>query len=282
MKFICYTFLVFALFSCKGKVTDSSDSLPVLEVAGRFLYQDELEKIIPPNVSVIDSADVADRYIRKWVTEVLMYENARRNITNISEINKLVEEYRRSLIIHEYEQALIAQRLEREITEAELIDFYNKFKSQLLLNDNIVKGILLILPKDAPQLNDVYSWVRSADTKSLENIEKYSLKNAISYDYFNEWTAFSDIVRKTPFVIEDSRNFVTNTNFAETADSTKLYLLQISDALLAGEVEPYEMAKERIKNTILNKKKTDFIVELEKSIFNDAQRNGEINYFKNR
>ena len=261
MKFICYTFLVFALFSCKGKVTDSSDSLPVLEVAGRFLYQDELEKIIPPNVSVIDSADVADRYIRKWVTEVLMYENARRNITNISEINKLVEEYRRSLIIHEYEQALIAQRLEREITEAELIDFYNKFKSQLLLNDNIVKGILLILPKDAPQLNDVYSWVRSADTKSLENIEKYSLKNAISYDYFNEWTAFSDIVRKTPFVIEDSRNFVTNTNFAETADSTKLYLLQISDALLAGEVEPDEVAKERIKRAMLNEKETEGRVE---------------------
>lgn len=279
-----YIFIIFVVLfsSCKEKTTETAVNYPVLEVAGKFLYKDEIDKIIPPNSSVIDSADVVDRYIRKWVTEVLMYDNARRNISSLEEINKLVEEYRKSLIIHEYEQALVNQRVNEKISEKELLAFYDKYKSQMVLEDNLIKGLLLILPKDAPQLNEVYSWVRSADNASLEKIEKYSLQNAISFDYFDEWTPFAEIIRKTPFVVENSKDFVTGTRFAEVSDSTKQYFLRISEAIPIGGYEPYELAKDRISNTILNKKKTDFIVEFEKSIYQDALNQGEINFFKKK
>lgn len=279
-----YIFIIFVVFfsACKEKATETESNYPVLEVAGKFLYKDEIDQIIPPDASVIDSADVADRYIRKWVTEVLMYDHARRNITQLDEIDKLVEEYRRSLIIHEYEQALISQRINKKIPEQELLDFYEKYKSQMVLQDNLIKGMLLILPIDAPQLDDVYSWVRSADIPSLEKIEKYSLQNAISFDYFSDWTPFNDVIRKTPFVVENSKQFVTGTRFAEVSDSTKLYLLRISKAIPIGDYEPYELARERISNTILNKKKSDFIIEFEKSIYNDALQQGEINFFKKK
>lgn len=279
-----YIFIIFVvLFSaCKEKASETSSNYPVLEVAGKFLYKDEIDKIIPPDASVIDSADIADRYIRKWVTDVLMYDNARRNITRMSEIDKLVEEYKKSLIIHEYEQALVSQRVNEKISEQELLAFYDKYKSQMILEDNLIKGMLLILPIDAPQLNDVYSWVRTGDVPSLEKIEKYSLKNAISFDYFNNWTPFTDIVRKTPFVVENSKSFVNGTRFVEVKDSTKLYLLRITEIIPIGEYEPYELAKERISNTILNKKKSDFIIEFEKSIYNDALQQGEINFFKKK
>lgn len=279
-----YIFIIFVvlLSACKEKASETPSNYPVLEVAGKFLYKDEIDKIIPPDASVIDSADIADRYIRKWVTDVLMYDNARRNITRMSEIDKLVEEYKKSLIIHEYEQALVSQRVNEKISEQELLAFYDKYKSQMILEDNLIKGMLLILPIDAPQLNDVYSWVRTGDIPSLEKIEKYSLKNAISFDYFNNWTPFTDIVRKTPFVVENSKSFVNGTRFVEVKDSTKLYLLRITEIIPIGEYEPYELAKERISNTILNKKKSDFIIEFEKSIYNDALQQGEINFFKKK
>jgi hypothetical protein len=208
-----------------------------------------------------------------------MYDNARRNITNLDGINKLVEEYRKSLIIHEYEQALVRQRVDSRISDAEILGFYENYKSNMLLEENIIKGLLLILPKDAPQLDEVNAWVRSADTKSLEKIEEYSLKNAISFDYFNTWTPFSEIIKRAPFVIEDTREFVTSRRFSEVSDSTKLYYLTITSAIPTGGVEPFEMAKEKISNTILNKKKTDFIIDFEKSIYNDAIKQGDVNFF---
>ena len=102
--------VVMVLFSsCGSKVADGNKS-PLLEVEGKFLYYEDIQQIIPPNVNKADSAQIAKSYIRKWVTDVLLYENAKRNITNKSEIDELVESYRKSLTIHQYQQKMIEQQ----------------------------------------------------------------------------------------------------------------------------------------------------------------------------
>jgi hypothetical protein len=280
MKKLFFFLVTILAVSCTGKVSDAKRK-PVLEVEGKFLYQDEIKKIIPADASVIDSAEITERYIKKWVTDVLVYENAKRNINNLADIDKLVEEYRKSLIIHEYEQGLVEQKLSDKVTEEELQKFYNSYKSELLTQENMIKGLLLIVPKGAPETDHVREWVRLSDTKALENIEKYSLKNAISYDFFmNKWTLFSEILKKVPLKIENSSSFISTTSFVETSDSTKLYFLRIASALPAGQVEPYDLAKDKISSILLNKKNSDFIIQFEKDIYNDAVKEGSINYLK--
>lgn len=280
MKKFFFFILTISAFACSDKGGDVKRT-PVLEVEGKFLYQDEIDQIIPATASVIDSADIAERYIKKWVTDVLVYENAKRNINKLNDIEKRVEEYRKSLIINEYEQALIKERLSGVVTEDEMKKFYETYKSQLISQENLIKGLLLIVPKNAPQIDKVREWVRLSNTKSLENIEKYSLKNAISYDYFmNNWTSFGEILKKAPFRIEDSGVFVRSTSFAETSDSTKMYLLRIVSSIPTGQTEPYDLAKKKISSILLNKKKSDFIIQFENDIYKDAKEEGSINYFK--
>lgn len=280
MKKFFFFILTISALACSDKGGDIKRT-PVLEVEGKFLYQDEIDQIIPATASLIDSADIAERYIKKWVTDVLVYENAKRNINKLNDIEKRVEEYRKSLIINEYEQALIKERLSGVVTEDEMKKFYETYKSQLISQENLIKGLLLIVPKNAPQIDKVREWVRLSNTKSLENIEKYSLKNAISYDYFmNNWTSFGEILKKAPFRIEDSGVFVRSTSFAETSDSTKMYLLRIVSSIPTGQTEPYDLAKKKIASILLNKKKSDFIIQFENDIYKDAKEEGSINYFK--
>ena len=280
MKKFFFFILTISALACTDKGGDIKRT-PVLEVEGKFLYQDEIDQIIPATASLIDSADIAERYIKKWVTDVLVYENAKRNINKLNDIEKRVEEYRKSLIINEYEQALIKERLSGVVTEDEMKKFYETYKSQLISQENLIKGLLLIVPKNAPQIDKVREWVRLSNTKSLENIEKYSLKNAISYDYFmNNWTSFGEILKKAPFRIEDSGVFVRSTSFAETSDSTKMYLLRIVSSIPTGQTEPYDLAKKKISSILLNKKKSDFIIQFENDIYKDAKEEGSINYFK--
>ena len=280
MKKFFFFILTISALACSDKGGDIKRT-PVLEVEGNFLYQDEIDQIIPATASLIDSADIAERYIKKWVTDVLVYENAKRNINKLNDIEKRVEEYRKSLIINEYEQALIKERLSGVVTEDEMKKFYETYKSQLISQENLIKGLLLIVPKNAPQIDKVREWVRLSNTKSLENIEKYSLKNAISYDYFmNNWTSFGEILKKAPFRIEDSGVFVRSTSFAETSDSTKMYLLRIVSSIPTGQTEPYDLAKKKISSILLNKKKSDFIIQFENDIYKDAKEEGSINYFK--
>jgi hypothetical protein len=266
--------------SCAHKTPDL-ERTPLLEVEGKFLYLDQVQQVIPPNAPKKDSSEIAGSYIRKWVTDVLMYENAKRNITNESEIDQLVEDYRKSLTIHQYQQKMIEERLPKEPSEAEMQAFYKKYSEQLGLKENIIQGLLLIIPNKAQKISSVRSWVQSGNTKSLENIEKYSIQNAISYDYFGDkWMPFAEILKKMPIQVQDPSNYVASHRFVETSDSTQHYFLRIEAYRIIGQVEPYEMAKDKIANILLNKHKSEFILQFEKELYDDAVKDEDVSFFK--
>ena len=275
---LIFTTVLFA--SCVHKAADVART-PLLEVEGKFLYLDEVQQVIPPHMNDSDSTEIAKSYIRKWVTDVLMYENAKRNVTNQNEIDEMVENYRKSLTIHQYQQKLIEQRLPKEPSDDELNTFYTDYSKQLLLKDNIIKGLLLIVPEKAPQLSSVRNWVQSANVKSLGNIEKYSIRNAISYDYFGDkWMVFSDILKKMPLQLEDPAAYIANNKFVETSDSLQHYFLRITAYRTIGQTEPFEMAKDRISNILLNKNKADFISNFETELYDDAVKGHDVTFFK--
>jgi hypothetical protein len=271
---------MFAAMSACVKPTADSSRTPLLEVEGKFLYLDEVLKVIPSNLSADDSVKTANSYIKQWVIDVLLYENARRNITDRREINELIAVYEKSLIVQQYRQKILEQRLPKMPTDAELQDFYANYKNQLLLNENLVNGILLVVPNNAPDIGKVRLWVRSGNTEALENIEKYSLQNAISYEYFgNEWKSLSEILNKTAFRTDNPVAFVKQSNFYETQDSARHYFLKIIDCKTIGEPQPFEIAKPQIINIIQNKKRQDFIYNFNNELYNDAIKNDLITYF---
>jgi hypothetical protein len=272
--------IMLVISSCDRKVPEAARK-PLLEVEGKFLYVDEVEQVIPPASNKKDSVEIAQSYIRKWVTDVIMYENAKRNITNQAEIDELVEDYRKSLTIHQYQQKMIVQRLPKEPAEEELQAFYDQYSEQLVLKENVIKGLLLVVPAKAPKLGSVRSWVQTGNTNALENIEKYSIQNAISYDYFGDkWVPFTDILKKMPLQIEDPSNFIASNRFVEASDSLQRYFLRIESYRKTGQVEPYEMAKARIVNILLNKHKADFISSFETELYNDAIKDETVTFFK--
>lgn len=269
-----------AFSSCKKETADTNRE-KYLEVEGRFLYLDDIQSIIPPNVNPKDSAEIAESYIKKWITNVLLFENAERNITNKAEIDQLLEDYRKSLIIHQYQQKLLQERLPASPSDEEINQFYNKYKEQLVLKENVLKGILIITPSKAPQLSNVRGWMQNASTKSLENIEKYSMQHAISYEYFaDRWVPFTEILKKLPLQLENPTEYLSGRRFIELSDSTKHYMLSIKEVRMIGQTEPIDMARPKIANLILNKMKADFIDNFENEIYNDAIKNETVTFFK--
>ncbi len=277
-KYILFLFLL-GVFSCTNKIKDVQRT-PLVEVNGHTLYQDELENLIPKSTNMIDSANLANRYLEKWVTTILVYDNAKNNVSDIEKIEKLVEKYRQDLIIHQYEQSLVGQRMDTNLTNEELTTFYENFKSHLLLEEHFVKGLLLITPTNIPNIDKVREWVKLATPETIEKIEKYGLKNAVSFDYFDqEWQPFNEIIKKIPiFTTKDSRSFLLNNRFYETKDSTKHYFLRLSEVALKGDIQPFDKAKEKMKDIIINRKKREFIQGFESTIYDDAVKSGKVKF----
>ena len=49
-----------------------------------------------------------------------------------------------------------------------------------------------------------------------------------------------------------------------------------------GDVEPYEYARESLSTIIINKRKSDFIINFEKNVYNNAINKGEVKFFKKK
>ena len=146
--------------------------------------------VLPVGLSKDDSILFAEHYIRSWAEEILLYEKAANNIPDNVDVDKLVENYRKALIMHTYQQELINQKLTNDISEQEIAEYYGKNKELFKLETPLIKGLFIKVPLTAPQLNNVRRWYKTDKQDAVESLEKYSLQNAVKYEYFyNKWVS---------------------------------------------------------------------------------------------
>ena len=272
--------LSLSLFACnKVKQTDEPDAL--VKVNDRILTRNEVESLIPKGTTSADSLLLAESYIKKWVKDELVLKIAQRNLGSDKEtIDKLVDAYRRSLLRYRYQEKLIQEKLSDEIQESDVLTYYDTNKAKFVLDKNLIKGLFLKVPADAPNLSEVKTWYKSGNVASLEKIEKYSIQNAAIYEYFfDKWVDFDEIRNNIPNQISNPESFLRTNKTLEVTDSSYCYLLNIRQVLLKGQVEPFEYAEPRIREILINQRKLDFIKEFEEELYNDALDGGDVIFY---
>lgn len=267
------------LQTCLGKETESP-RVAVVRVSDAILYLDEIQNTLPAGLNSSDSIRLANSFIENWVKEAILYQSASKNLGQSPEINRMVENYRRSLIIYQYQQQALIEKMETEVTEADMAEYYEKNANRFLSNKNLIKGLFIKVPLSAPGLDKLKTWYKKNDTESLDNIEKYSYQNASIYEYFYEtWTSLDDVMDQIPTNIANQEKFLRNQKFLEIEDDNYCYLLYISDYITAGSPQPLDYVSAQIKNILINSRKTEFIHQFENEMFEQAKRKGEIKYF---
>ena len=184
MKFLIAFLILSFLYSCNKKTIEEK---PVAQVFESYLYEKEIIDFIPKGTSSEDSVLMSQNYIRNWVTQKLLLHKAIENLSGEEkDIQRQVEDYRTSLLIHRYKQKLIAQRLMEEIAEQDIEKYYSEHENNFVLTTPIVKAIFFIIPKSASNLKDVRKWYKSDKASDLESLEEYCITNAKKYDKFND------------------------------------------------------------------------------------------------
>jgi len=276
-EIIIFSFLLLAS-SCHKSSFDSKKT-PVMEVNGEVLYQEDIEKILPEKLSDTDSIAFVENYKKKWAINVLLFEKADENIKSSEKIDKLTEEYRKELIINEYQQGLINQNL-KNISQEESQDVYEKEKENFILDEPIIKGIYIKLPSNAPNQEQLAKWLTEINDVSLEHIEKYCIKYASSYNIFmDSWTLFYKIDKLLPQHMDSNDPMLTR-GFITQKDSSYRYFLRITGKCSPGTVEPYEIAQQKIANILAHREKTHFINEFQDNLYNNALKKKKITFLK--
>ena len=267
------------LFSCGRGVQDVGADV-LVSVEGHSLLRSEVESVIPRTLSSADSLLVAESYVKKWVKDVLVYDVAEENLgEEMADVERLVEAYRHSLIRYRYQEQLVRERLSAEIRESDVLNYYETNQKKFELKTNLVKGLFLKVPIDAPGLTDLKRWYKSDDASAVEKIDKYSLQNAAIYDYFyDKWMDFEDVMENIPMQLSNPSAYLKANKTLEVSDSSYCYLLNIRDYIPAGQVAPYDYVQPQIMDMLLAQRKQKFLRDFEEELYNDAIRDGKVRF----
>ena len=118
-----------------------------------------------------DSTDIVERYVQSWIKKQLLIDEASSRIDfDEAEISRKILDYRYALMVHEFKQFHINEQLQKEVTEEEIQSYYVANQANFELKQNIIRGIFIKLPKEAPKINTVGKMIRSQNRRIKMNL----------------------------------------------------------------------------------------------------------------
>lgn len=238
-----------------------------VELNGHSLYWSALDSLTMGMPSE-DSARAANTYIRQWATDILEYDKAKDMAD--PQIESLVEDYRRSLYVHAYEDLLVERKMPTKVADSVVAQIYQMQPEKFILQESIIKGVLLVVPQNAPHLKRVKQWLEQPED-NIEDIEKYAYRYATGYELFTDrWLTEQQILLYIPFVKDDLNAMLRQKKQIEVSDSASLYILQVTDKHLVGEQKPIDYARPEIEKVVLSRRQVDFLKSERDKLYDDA------------
>jgi len=272
--------LLSVILGCTS-LENKSNEEPLARVNANYLYPSDVSDIFPSNLSVEDSLVIMENFVDEWIKKQLLLEKADLNLTDVQkDVSKQVDEYRSSLLIFKYEQSLLKQKLDTLVRITEIEQYYNENSSNFLLDQIIVKALFIKLPIDAPNLNRIRQLYRSDEAKDIQQLEDYCYQYASKYDHFADWwIPFESILKELPNQISNPDRQLRYYNYINQQDTTSRYLVYIKEYRLASTEAPIEYVESNIRSIILNKRKVQFVNDMENNIYSDALRKGNFEVY---
>lgn len=273
--------LLLVAASCQKQVEHGGKS-PLVQVGNQYLYKENVQQSLPYGISGDDSMRFVRNFVRKWIEEQVLYEKAEHNVRGDARIERMVADYRRTLVLNNYERMLLQQKMPEELTEQELQKYYDENKWLFILEEPVVKGVFIKAPLASPGLKDLKRWYKENSDEALEQMEVYAFRNAVIYEYFYEhWVPVSELEGKLVVNLSELGNDFDKNRNIEVKDDEYCYLLHIEEYVRKGEAKPYDLARHEIIDLLSNNRKVEFMNKVKEELYNQSMEMGRIKYYYN-
>lgn len=272
--------MLFVASSCS--LLQNKDEDDILAVAyDKYLYRSELAGLTPVGMDRNDSLETTKQYIDNWVRQQALLHHAETNLeTDQKDFNKQLEAYRNSLIVYAFESELIRQKLDTVVGDTEIQEYYESNPSSFLLHENIVRFNYVKIPekdKSGVTAKKARQLLLSKKTDDQEDLLELCGRSMIRCQLDDgEWTSFNEVIKDFSLNINDQEGFLNNKSFIETNDSLFIYLIKFVEYKTRENTAPVELVKDKIKNLILNRRKSLLLQNMQTEVFNEALRNKRI------
>lgn len=267
MKYIfVYIILIIGFFSCKEQ---NEKINAIARVYDSFLYENDIAKISPDNLSKEDSILFRNSFINSWAIEQLLLQKAKINIEDKNdEIKNLVTKYKKDLLIDKYKKAVLQQDLDTVITENNIDEYYQVNKNIYKLNEDLIQLRYIHFNKDLKNEKEVIKLFKSSDKEDI----KILIDKELEFNSFNFndsiWISYNAVLKKLP-ILKD-KGVLKKNKFIQKEDSLGVYLVVVNDVLYRNQIAPKSYVVSTIKQMILHKRKLELLKKIEQTLVKDA------------
>lgn len=273
MRRLGLVLLLLALVGC-GDLMKQSERMVVAECYGVKLYADELQDILPPDLSRMDSLTQASAYIDSWIHRQILIHQAEINLPPEElDFSKQLQDYRNSLVIYAYETQLIEQYLDTVVSDGEIEAYYEEHKENFQLRSTMVRAAYVVLDENCKHLKEFRKLMSNRDTLDLAQLDVLAQQDAVTvFLDVDEWVRLEDLLAKVPLEIYNSESFLRRNRFVSFEEDDLTYMVRFEDYLLEKSVSPLEIEREGIKDILLLKRKKELLSQMSGDLYEKAKK----------
>ena len=278
--FVIISLLIINGMACQNAAFRDSDRI-LARVYDVYLYESDIENLVPAGTNPADSMSIAQNFINNWVKNQLILQKAEKNLSSEQkDFSNLINDYRNSLVIYEYETQLINQKLDTVVRDSEIEAYYNENQSNFKLNENIVQVIYVKINEKSKYLNKIKKLVRSTDEEDRDSLTYYCIRYAEDYDLIDrEWITFDDLIMRVPIPTGNPETFLTKNTFVQHYEKPFWYFVNFLDYGLKESLSPLSLERNNIRSILLNKRKKLLIKKMQDEIYQQALKENNFEYF---
>ncbi len=266
MRVVFLILFLALLVGCKKEIAVEN---AVARINNKYMSIEEFRASLPSNYTKEDSLQLRSSIINNWATNELLLDKAKLNVgEEQNEIEKLVDNYRKELLIERYKEALLNKLLDTVVTESDLDTFYLANKDIYRLSEDLVRLKFIMFDKNLKNADEFEKLFKSDSKEDLAelNDRKLELKSFNLNDSI--WVSYKLVSERLPFL--EGIDKLKKDTFLKKEDSLGVYLVALKDILYINETAPRSYVEPTVKKMILHKRKLDLFRDIEKSLLSEA------------
>lgn len=280
-----YIIILVTLFSCQSssEVELTDPGRLIAEAYGKKLYESEFQEMMPKFDRKEDSVLIANALVDRWVRKQVILYQGEQEVIDQESINKLVIDYRESLIMHQYEESILRQFSDTLVTDQQIETFVKENPTQFKLKKAIVKFNLAIFPKkmietEYKQVKKEWDQMEEASTMNVALV-KYLDLYAEDFVLDTSWYSIEELQQRLPETIHLS--LLKKSHLLEMEDEESYYFLKILEIAEETDDAPLSYIRSFAQKTILQKRRIKWLEKIKNDLYQEAVANHKIIKYEN-
>lgn len=258
---------------------DDGMERPVARAYDQLLSWSDLRQVVPLEATAADSTAMADQYIEAWLKQQVVLHVAEQNLAaERLDMEAQLEDYRRSLVIFNYEQALVEQKLDTVVDLAEVERYYQEHEANFELKETIIRmRWFKVNELDKRELRKMEERFLRGTVDDLHELELWLANNGVSItDRTLSWTPRSTAMAELGLPASEVETAFTKEGRQVIRTEHGAWFYDVVELRAQNSISPIGMVQADIRSILLNQRKIRLIEDMRSTIYSQAIENKDV------